>query len=434
MDAIKDAFEKIRKDINFIRWELADLRGEIKIIRDLGGKAPSFFRGGDGIKLKKDTFYNDKETRKKLAEFITNTEQLSMGPYCKKFEEEFSKYQGRRYSVLFNSGSSANLALIQALLNIGLLKRGDNIGFSALTWSTNVMPLMQLGLNPVPIDVSLENLNVNSENLLGLTKKIKAFFITNLLGFCGDLDKIKKICAEKKIMLIEDNCESLGSELDGRKLGNFGLAGTMSFFVGHHLSTIEGGMVFTDDEELHNALLSVREHGWGRGLNKEKREFLKKKHEISDFYEKYTFYTLGYNLRPTEITGFLGCEQLRYIGEITSKREINFRRFLQAANKNMDFVKLNISHMNFISNFAYPLIFKDKDIFERYKKRFAEKVEIRPIVSGSITEQPFFINLIGTKEKYPNAKKIHQFGFYFPNREDLTEEEINTIINLLKKD
>ena len=431
-EIIRNSFQKLKKDLDFIKEEISGLKDEIKKIK---GGGNMIYNGFDKkIKLKKDTFYKDRETRKNLAEFITSTEQLSMGPYCKRFEGEFSRYQGRKYSVLFNSGSSANLALIQALLNIGLLKRGDSVGFSALTWSTNVMPLIQLGLNPIPIDVSLENLNVNSENLLGLEKKIRALFITNLLGFCGDLDKIKRICAEKKILLIEDNCESLGSELNGIKLGNFGFAGTMSFFVGHHLSTVEGGMVFTDDEELYDALLSVREHGWGRGLNKEKREFLREKHRISDFYEQYSFYNLGYNLRPTEITGFLGLEQLKHIGEIVSNRERNFQRFLRVANINEDILRLDVSHMDVVSNFAYSLVFKSGEIFERYRRKFSEKVEIRPIVAGSITEQPFFVNFIGTKEKYPNAKKIHQFGFYFPNREDLTEEEINIIVNLLRKD
>ena len=161
---------------------------------------------------------------------------------------------------------------------------------------------------------------------------------------------------------------------------------------------------------------------------------MREKHRISDFYEQYSFYNLGYNLRPTEITGFLGLEQLKHIGEIVSNRERNFQRFLRVANINEDILRLDVSHMDVVSNFAYSLVFKSGEIFERYRRKFSEKVEIRPIVAGSITEQPFFVNFIGTKEKYPNAKKIHQFGFYFPNREDLTEEEINIIVNLLRKD
>jgi len=381
------------------------------------------------ISLMKNTFYKEKETKKKLCEFIKKSEKLSMGLKCKEFEEGFSKYQGRKYSVLFNSGSSANLALIQSLLNLNILEKGDNVGFSALTWSTNVMPLIQLGLNPIPIDISLKNLNINLKNILEVKEDLRAIFITNLLGFCGDLDKIIEFCGDKGIPLLEDNCESLGSELNNKKLGNFGLASITSFFVGHHLSTIEGGMVCTDDEELYEMLLMVREHGWARNSSEKKKAELREKHGIDSFYERYTFYSLGYNLRPTEIMGFLGCEQLKWINKICNKRNKNFIKYQKATKKNQDIKKLDISHMNFISNFAYPLIFKDKETFEKYKKKFDGKVEIRPIVGGSINEQPFFKE---NKKICSNAKIIHSLGFYIPNNPDLTQEEIKIICELLR--
>lgn len=383
------------------------------------------------IKLMNKTFYNESEEKEKLCEFIKNADILSMGSKCKQFEEEFSKLQGRKYSVFVNSGSSANLILIQSLLNRGLLKKGDNVGFSALTWSTNVMPLFQLGLNPIPIDVSLENLNVNSKNLLEMGEPIKALFITNLLGFCGDLDKIKEICEEKGIILIEDNCESLGSEFDGKKLGNFGLASSFSFFVGHHLSTIEGGMVCTCDEELYKTLLTTRAHGWDRNLEDVSKEELKQKHNISDFHARYSFYSIGFNLRPTEISGFIGLGQLKYMDYIHKKRNENYLRYEEVVKENPDFAPLNLSHMGFISNFAYPLIFKDKETFEKYRKRFYEKVEIRPLLGGCIPLQPFFPKGFPC---YPNAKKAHELGFYLPNNPDLTEEEIKTITELLSSE
>lgn len=381
------------------------------------------------IRLIKNTFYNELEMKKGLCDFITNSDRLSMGVKCKEFEEKFSSYQGRKYSVLYNSGSSANLALIQSLLNLGRLKKGDNIGFSALTWSTNVMPLIQLGLNPIPIDISLKNLNVNSENLLESEHELKALFITNLLGYCGDIGRIKEICKEKGIIFLEDNCESLGSEFNEIKLGNFGLASTFSFFVGHHLSTIEGGMVCTNDEDLYKMLLVVRSHGWDRNLDQKTKLGLRKKHNINDFYDLYAFYYLGYNLRPTEITGFLGCEQLKYIKEMCGKRMDNFSKFDQAARENPDFHGLDLNHMNFISNFGYPLIFKEKLVLEKYKKKFSD-VEIRPIVGGAVIKQPFFKN-----EGYscPNAEKINDLGFYIPNNPDLNGEEIKIICDLLRK-
>ena len=277
------------------------------------------------IKLIKSTFYEEQDTKAQLIKFIESTKQLSFGPECDKFEKNFAKYQGRKYCVFFNSGSSANLALTQSLLNLGVLQKNDLVGFSALTWATNVMPLIQLGLKPIPIDIELETLNVSSQKLLKIIEKypLKAFLITNLLGFCDDLEKIKKICASKKIILLEDNCEALGTIYTGKRLGNFGLASTFSFFVGHHMSTIEGGAVCTDNNELAKMLKMVRAHGWDRHLDLNDRQALKNNHKIKDFHASYTFYDLAYNLRPTEINGFLGNNQLKYLDQIIKNKHPN---------------------------------------------------------------------------------------------------------------
>lgn len=383
------------------------------------------------IKLIKNTFYKEKKTKALLCKFIKNAEQLSMGVKCKEFENSFAKYQGRKYAVLFNSGSSANLALIQSLLNLNILNKGDNVGFSALTWATNVMPLIQLGLNPIPIDVSLEHLNITYDNVLKL-KELKLIFVTNLLGFCGDLDKIKEFCDKKNIFLIEDNCENLGSVYKKKKLGNFGLASTFSTYVGHHLSTIEGGFVCTDNKELYDMLLMVRAHGWSRNLDNATKDnlYLANLSKISDkFYLPYTFYNLAYNLRPTEITGFIGLEQLKYADKIINKRNKNFKLYTKATKDNLDLQKLDVSHMDLVSNFAFPLVFKNRELWERYKKYFTDKVEIRPIVGGSILKQPFFEGYGGN---CPNAEKIHELGFYIPNNPELTQNELNEICNILK--
>ncbi len=387
------------------------------------------------IKLIKSTFYNEKETKKEICNFIENAEILSMGKKCLEFESKFSEYQNRKYSVFFNSGSSANLALIQTLKNLELIKDKDKVGFSALTWATNVMPLTQLNLTPVPIDVDLNNLNVNSNNLLEVLEKtkLKVLFITNLLGFCGDIEEIKKICKEKNIILLEDNCESLGSEINNKKLGNFGLASTFSFFVGHHMSTIEGGMVCTDSKKLYEMLLMVRSHGWSRNISEESKQKLKKENKIDTFYNQYTFYHQGYNLRPTEINAVIGINQLQYIENIHKIRNKNYKIYKDASAENPDFNQLNTDHMTFVSNFAFPVICKDEIVFNKYLKIFQDnEIEIRPIVGGNITEQPFFKKLnIKNSNKCPNSQKIHELGFYVPNNPELTEVEINKIKNIL---
>jgi CDP-6-deoxy-D-xylo-4-hexulose-3-dehydrase len=388
------------------------------------------------IKLIKSTFYKEEETKKKLINFISKAKQLSFGKECEKFEKNFSKYQKRKFSVFLNSGSSANLAIIQTLLNLGYIKKGDLVGFSALTWSTNVMPLIQLGLNPVPIDVELDTLNVSSKKLIEILNilPLKALFLTNLLGFCDDIDEIKKICEKNNILLIEDNCESMGTVYKGKLLGNFGIASTFSFYVGHHMSTIEGGMVCTDNEEISTMARIVRAHGWDRNLSLQKQKKIRRRYNInSSFYSRYTFYDLGFNLRPTEINGFLGNFQLQFINEIVKKRNENFLKIAKIIYKNQNYYPLKYNHIDFVSNFAVPIVCKSQSIRDKLVEKCKDKIEIRPIVGGDMTKQPFFSKYqkIFTKIlKDSNSRLIHEQGLYFGNNPELTEEEIKKLIEV----
>lgn len=385
------------------------------------------------IKLINSVFYNEDDTRLKLADFILRGEYLSMGKYCKSFEEAFAKKQGRKYAIFVNSGSSANLILIQALLNLGHLKREDKVGISALTWATNVMPLIQLGLTPVPIDCEIDTLNVSQRTLDMQFPSIGAMFITNALGFSDDLWGIQDYCQRYKILLLEDNCESLGSSVGGKLLGNFGLASTFSTYVGHHLSTVEGGLVCTDDDELHEELLMVREHGWDRGLKQKTQQTLRKQHHIDDFQARYAFYDLAYNVRPTELQGYLGVNQLQYWNKIVSARMFNFHCFQSMTKSNKDIIPLKVSHMDIVSNFAMPVVFKNKGLRDKYKKRFQKaEVEIRPIIAGAINKQPFYKKYISDNHSYANAELIGNQGFYFGNNPELMTDDIhNTIRGLL---
>ena len=389
------------------------------------------------IKLIKSTFYKEKETKKKLIRFVEKAEQLSFGKECQKFENSFANWQKRKFCVFVNSGSSANLALIQSLLNLDKIKKGDYIGFSSLTWSTNAMPLIQLGLVPIPIDVELNTLNVSSIKLESVLEIYppKAVFLTNLLGFCDDIEKIQRICKKKKIILLEDNCESLGTIYKGKKLGNFGLASTFSFYVGHHMSTVEGGAICTDDKKLSDMLRLVRAHGWDRNLSLESQAKIRSKHKVnSTFYSRYTFYDLGYNLRPTEINGFLGNIQIKYLPEIIKKRNENFLKIALFIYKDSArFYPIKLNHIDFVSNFAVPIICRSKKIRDELVERCNGKVEIRPIVGGDMTKQPFFSKYIkNLKVKNPNANLIHEQGLYFGNNPELTKTEIERLIKVFK--
>lgn len=388
------------------------------------------------IKLIKSTFYNEQKTKRRLCDFIENADILSMNTECKKFESSFSKKQGRKFSVYVANGSCANLLLIQALINLNRLKKGDKVFVSSLTWPTNVMPLLQLGLVPVFLDVELENLNVSSRILKKAFKKnndVKAFFLTNALGFCADIDEIKEFCKEKQIILLEDNCESLGTEYKNKKLGNYSYASTFSFFVGHHLSTVEGGMICTDNKELYENLKLARSHGWTRHNSQDFKESMKAKYNVDKFYNIYTFYHMAYNFRPTEINGFIGNEQINYWDEIVKKREANFKKFNECIEVNNDIISLDLAGINLISNFGVPLIFKSKKLFEKYKEKFiSNNVEIRPIISGNIVNQPFLIDEYFLKDDIVNADYISSYGFYFGNNPEMNKNEINTLMSLLK--
>lgn len=386
------------------------------------------------IKLIKSTFYNEPKIKKELISFIRGADFLSMGEECRKFEKNFSRKQGRKFSVLVNSGSSANLVLLQALLNLGRLKKGDKIGISALTWSTNVMPIIQLGMVPVALDCELATLNVSPKILEEQVSKLDGLFLTNALGFCDRIDEIKKICQKRKIVFIEDNCESVGSKTKGVLLGNFGQAATFSFFVSHHFSTIEGGMICTDDEKLYEMLVMTRAHGWDRNLEKERQRSLRKKYRVDDFLAKYVGYDLAYNVRPTEINGFLGNLAIKYWDEVVAKRESNFQRWQRVISKNNDLIALKMEHMDLVSNFAMPVVEKDRKTFKKYKDKFEKNdVEIRPVIAGDITHHPFYRKYVTCQSECRNASLVEKNGFYFGNDPQYSEKEIDFLSKLLEK-
>ncbi len=389
------------------------------------------------IPLMKNTFYNEFDTKIALAEFISRTSRFSMNIKCFEFERAFAKSQDRKECILLNSGGSANLALFQAYKNMGRLKEGDKVGFSALTWSTNVMPIIQMGMIPIPIDCEPTTLNVMSENLLSQLKndKLQAVFLTNALGFTGDLVRIKEVCRENNIVFFEDNCEALGTELPEGKAGNFSLASTFSFFVAHHMSTIEGGAVCTDDEELAEMLRIVRANGWDRNLNSVQQQKWRNRFNIdSEFEAKYTFYDLGFNMRPTEIVGFLGLNQLQYLMEICKQRESNYKRLETEVKKNPDLITLDRSHISVLSNFAFPVLCRTRELRTKYLAQFSGAgVEVRPMIAGNIQRQPFYKKYASRNYDLPGTDFIHDCGFYFGNYPELTDIDIVVLSSCLSK-
>lgn len=388
------------------------------------------------IPLVKNTFLEEAATKKALAEFILSADMLSFGERCERFQNEFAVLQGSHYALLFNSGGSANLAVLQALKNLGLLSDGDRIGFSSVTWSTNVMPIIQLGMIPVPVDCSRRTLNVMSAGLEAAMKKtdLKAFFLTNVLGFAGDLDVIRTLCSDRGIILLEDNCESLGTELPSGRTGNFGLASTFSFYVSHHMSTIEGGMVCTSSPELASMLKITRANGWNRNLDEtEKKRFREQYGDFGNLNEKYTFYDLGFNLRPTEITGFLGSFQLTFLPESLRKRQRNYLFVEEAMLANDDLLPPQREHLSFLSNFAIPIVCKTPELRSLYSRKLkAAGVEIRPLIAGNVQRQPFFKKHVAESYDLPDADYLHECALYCGNHPDLKERELRVLAECLQ--
>jgi len=379
------------------------------------------------IDLVKDTI--DSDDIKKLISWLETNPRLTKGELNVKFEKEWSDWLGKKYSVFVNSGSSANLAALYALLLSGKL-RNNKIVVPAVSWVTTVTPAVQFGMEPIMCECDEDNLGLNIEHLKQIIKEHdpSSIILVHVLGFPNHMNEIVKLCKEYNIRLIEDTCESIGSEYEGKKLGTFGDLSTFSFYFGHHMSTIEGGMISTDDEELYHILLSIRSHGWDRDLPKSKQIELRKKYNIGDFRSLYTFYYPGFNLRATDLQAFIGLEQLKKLDLIVKNRNLNYQKYHEGI-KNNEW-KINPPKDSFISNFSYPVI--TKNIKELVEKLTENNVECRPLICGSINEHPFWYERYG-KQDLPISKKVHEYGLYLPNNHQMTVEEIDKVINIVNQ-
>jgi len=379
------------------------------------------------IDLVKDTI--DSDDIKKLISWLETNPRLTKGELNVKFEKEWSEWLGKKYSVFVNSGSSANLAALYSLLLSGKL-RNNKIIVPAVSWVTTVTPAVQFGMEPIMCECDEDNLGLNIEHLKQIIKEHdpSSIILVHVLGFPNHMNEIVEICKEHDIRLIEDTCESIGSEYEGKKLGTFGDLSTFSFYFGHHMSTIEGGMISTDDEELYHILLSIRSHGWDRDLPKSKQIELREKYNIGDFRSLYTFYYPGFNLRATDLQAFIGLEQLKKLNLIVKNRNLNYQKYHEGI-KNNEW-KINPPKDSFISNFSYPVI--TKNIKELVEKLTENNVECRPLICGSINEHPFWYERYG-KQDLPISKKVHEYGLYLPNNHQMTVEEIDKVINIVNQ-
>jgi CDP-6-deoxy-D-xylo-4-hexulose-3-dehydrase len=352
-------------------------------------------------------------------------DMYTMGAGVKQFEENFATYVKSKYAVMVNSGSSANLIAVAAMFftKNPKLKRGDEIIVPAVSWSTTYYPLAQYGLKLKFVDVDLHTLNFDLEQLKNaVSDNTKMILAVNLLGNPNDFDAINEIIGDKDIILMEDNCESMGAEFKGKQTGTFGLVGTYSTFYSHHMATMEGGLIVTDDEEMYHVMICLRAHGWTRHLPKENHVSNK---SDNAFEESFRFILPGYNVRPVEMSGVIGVEQLKKLPSFLEYRRKNAELFVSLFENHKDFyIQKDIDNSSW---FGFSFILKPESTLDRadiVKKLEANQIDCRPIVTGDFTKNEvlkhFDYEIFGEMK---NAQYLDKKGFFVGNHQvDLTQE------------
>ena len=366
------------------------------------------------------------------AHKVIESRYFTMGANVKKYEKDFAEKFGAKYAVMSNSGSSANLLTMAALVYSGRLHRGDEVLVTAVSWSTTYFPISQMGLKLRFVDIDLGTLNVDTDALeAAITQETKAVMLVNLLGNPNDFDRIQKICDAHGLIMLEDNCESMGATYHGRCAGTFGLIGSFSTYFSHHLCTMEGGMNVTDDEELYHYMLSIRSHGWTRHLPDDSPIYKK----LGDpFYESFNFIMPGFNVRPLEIEAATGIEQLKKLDLFIEQRRKNAEIFKKRIEKETSF--LTQKETGKASWFGFAIILPEemkgrRDAFTD-ALRTAE-IEVRPIVAGNFARQKALQFLdYSISGELKNADYIHENGFFVGNHSIEMEENINLLIDVLK--
>lgn len=364
---------------------------------------------------------------------VLRSKRFTMGENVAEAEKKAAECFGSKYAIMSSSGSAANLLGVAAMVCSGRLNKGDEVLVPAVSWSTTYFPLEQMGLHVRLVDIDCNTLNMDINKAeQAVTDKTKAVFAVNLLGNPNDFDALRAFCDRHGLILMEDNCESMGAKYHGKQAGTFGVFGTLSTFFSHHICTMEGGFTLTDDEELYHYMLALRAHGWTRNLPESSS--LHQKNE-NPFYESFCFVVPGFNLRPLEMEGALGVEQLKRLGGFINQRRENAEYFRSVIGKDDRFYMQK--EIGEASWFGFALILKEADTAKRDRivAHLRESgIETRPIVAGNFARQPVFsrmnASISGTLE---NADHIHENGFFVGNHSHEMHSEIDYLKEVLEQ-
>jgi CDP-4-dehydro-6-deoxyglucose reductase, E1 len=369
--------------------------------------------------------------------------ETTMGKKVKLFEKKFAKYLGVKYALMVNSGSSANLVALSILTNQNIgkkrIQKKDEIITPAVTWATTVYPIINVGAKPVFVDVEKETYNIDPDKIeKAITTRTKAIFIVHLLGNPCNMEKIQKIAKKYDLQIIEDSCEAHGAEFNGKKVGTFGILSTFSFFASHHITTMEGGMIATDDEKVYELGKAIRTFGWSRELKN--KEVLRRNNPNID--SRFLFVNTGYNLRPTELQGAFGIHQIKKLDKLVKIKIGNSKYWNNGLKKYEDFLILPTINKKYKNTFlSYPLTIKKNPFF--IKNELVEFLEIngietRPVMAGNMVEQPvtkmFDYKVVG---KLKNSEYIMRNSFLIGNHQGIKkiqrEYVLEKIIEFLEK-
>jgi len=375
--------------------------------------------------------WDDKELQ--AIQSVIDKDIYSMGDSVAQFEQDFAQFINRKYCVMVSSGSAANLIATAALFYTKnpMLKKGDEVIVPAVSWSTTYFPLQQYGLKLKFVDIDLDTLNYDLEALeSAITSNTKMIMAVNLLGNPNDFDVINSFIKDKDIFIFEDNCESMGAEYKGNQTGTFGIVSTFSTFFSHHMATMEGGFVATDDEELYHILLSLRAHGWTRNLPKQNHVSNK-----SDdwFEESFRFVLPGYNVRPVEMSGAIGIEQLKKLPSFLKQRRENAKLFVELFKNHPDFIiQKDIDNSSW---FGFSLIIKPgsnlkrKDVIGKLQEN---NIDCRPIVTGNFTRNEVMKYFdYEVHQELKNADYLHENGFFVGNSQINLKKEITILYKII---
>ena len=363
---------------------------------------------------------------------------VTMGDKVRMFEDQFAEYIGVKNAVMVNSGSSANLLMVKASATSGWgrkhLRRGDHVFVPALSWSTTYFPVVQAGLVPVLVDCDPLTLNIGQDQIeeaFDGYPRAKALLIAHIMGNPAPMDAIADISNRHGWVLLEDSCETLGSTYYGKKTGRFGIAASYSFFYSHHMTTIEGGMIATDDDRFADLCRMMRAHGWSRGLESKKWKDAVER-ENPDIDPRFLFITEGYNLRPTELNAAMGIHQLKRLDDNNALRMVVEAKMRKAIEPYADFIRPVLRTPGAeIALMSFPVVLTDGDRDQFAFFMESSGIQTRPIVAGNLARHPAMRRHI-TIGELPNANMIADKGLYWGLHPNVTNEQINHLGNVLK--